>query len=282
MKKLRIILIPLFAAYFSILAAYVGFQRRLIYYPRPLNGTTPHQYGLNRYQEVSFPASDGVTVTGWWIEHPGKDPQRPVLLYCHGNAANLSLLSEVSKIFYDFGFDALLIDYRGYGNSQKAPLTEESVGRDASSAYQWLRARGIPENRIILWGHSLGSSVAAKLATQAHPAGLILEGAFPSIQAVARDKYPWLLILPFMIEDKFDTEKYVAHRACPLLEFHAERDTIIPIKMGEKVFEKAVGPKEWVVVKDTDHNDFPSVAYQYKKIVMDFVKKCEAVGQAVP
>ncbi len=274
MKQLKIVLIPIVLAYLTILGAYVGFQRKLVFVPRPLSGVTPRQYRLDRYEDVSFPASDGITLTGWWLEHPTKDPKRPILLYCHGNAANLSLLSEVSKIFYDFGFDALLIDYRCYGDSQKAPLSEEAVGTDALSAYQWLKTQGIPDDRIILWGHSLGSSVAARLATKIHPAGLILEGAFPSIQAVARDKYPWLLIFPFMIEDKFETEEYVTERTCPLLEFHAEKDTIIPIELGERVFEKAVGPKQWMVVKGIDHNDFPSVAYQYRKPIMDFVEKC--------
>jgi len=274
MKQIRIILIPLVLAYLSILGLYVAFQRKMIFHPVGLTGTTPADYHLKDYKDISFPSFDGVTLTGWWIEHPARDPHRPVLLYCHGNADCLSQLAEVSKIFYDFGFDTLIFDYRSYGGSEKAPLSEKAVDGDALTAYQWLRAKGIPDDRIIIWGHSLGSSVAAELATQIHPAGLILEGAFPSICAVSRKRTPWLLVFPFMVLDKFETEKYVAERTCPLLETHAEKDTVIPIQLGQRVFEEAVAPKQWLEIKGIDHNDFPSVAYQYEKPIQEFVESC--------
>jgi pimeloyl-ACP methyl ester carboxylesterase len=273
MKQWKIILIPVVLAYLTILGLFLLAQRTLIYRPTPLNGDTPQKYGLH-YQDVSFPSSDGITITGWWIQHPqGKTP-RPVLLYCHGNGANISLLSEVSRLFYDFGFDELLFDYRSFGASQHAPLSEIAVDADALAAYHWIQTRGVPENRMLIWGHSLGSSVAAWLATQTHPAGLILEGAFPSTRAISTKRYPWLLVFPFMIQDPFDTEAYVQKRTCPLLEFHAEKDTIIPIDLGERVFAKAVEPKQFVVVKGIDHNDFPSVAEEYKDVVMNFTKGC--------
>jgi hypothetical protein len=148
------------------------------------------------------------------------------------------------------------------------------MNTDAHTAYDWLRAKGIPEERILIWGHSLGSSVAAQLTTQVHPAGLILEGAFPSIYAVSRVRFPWLLLAPAMVHDKFETERYVAARSCPLLELHAERDTIIPISLGERVFRSATEPKQWLLVKDTDHNDFPSVASIYKAPIQKFVATC--------
>ncbi len=270
MKKL---LVSLVLAYLTIVAGYVVFQRKLIYHPVPVNGTTPKNYGIT-YQDVSFPSFDGVTLTGWWIEHPQKDPNRPVLLYCHGNGDCVSQLAEVSRIFYNFGFDELIFDYRSYGASGKAPLSEKALDGDALAAYEWLSVRGIPDNRIMIWGHSLGSSVAAELATQTRPAGLILEGAFPSIYAVSRLRNPWLLVLPFMIKDKFETGRYVTQRACPLLMIHAEKDTIIPIELGWRVFQGAEEPKQWIMVKNINHNDFPSVANEYEKPIREFVEKC--------
>jgi len=269
MKKM---LIPCLLAYLTVVAGYVAFQRKLVFHPVPLTGTTPKNYGL-KYKDISF-LSSGVTLTGWWIGHPGQDPRRPVLLYCHANADCVSQLDEVSKIFYDFGFDELIFDYRCYGGSEKGPLSEKAVETDALAAYDWLRGKNIPDKRIMIWGHSLGSSVAAWLSTQTHPAGLILEGAFPSVYAVSRSHYPWLLVFPFMIWDKFETGKYVSQRTCPLLEIHAEKDTIIPIELGQKVFEKAAEPKQWLVVKGINHNDFPSVAYQYQKPIQEFLEFC--------
>src|SRR5208282_2156039 len=111
MKQWKIILIPVVLAYLTVLGIFLLAQRSLIFFPTPLNGDTPQKFGLS-YKEVSFPSLDGTTLTGWWLKHPGENSARPVLLYCHGNGANLSLLSEVSRIFYDFGFDELLFDYR--------------------------------------------------------------------------------------------------------------------------------------------------------------------------
>jgi uncharacterized protein len=273
MKQAKIILIPIVLAYLTIVGVYFTLQRKMIFQPVALDGTTPKKYSQS-YRDVTFPSSDGVTLKGWWIEHPQRDSKRPVLLYCHGNGDCLSQLAEVSKLFYDFGFDALIFDYRSYGGSSKAPLSEKAVENDALAAYQWLKDKGIPDDRVLIWGHSLGSSVAANLATQTRPAGLILEGAFPSIYAVSRQRNPWLLLFPFMILDPFDTEKYVTQRACPLLMIHAERDTIIPIELGQRVFEKAADPKEWLLVKGINHNDFPSVAVKYKGSIQDFARRC--------
>ena len=276
MKKLFLILtVPLVLAYATIVAGFYLYQQNLVFVPRPLNGITPKKYGLTQYRDVKIKTPDGFTLDAWWIKHEDKK-HRPVLLYCHGNAANLSLLSEVSKIFYDYGFDALIFDYRSYGDStgKLSDLSEKAMDTDAMTAFKWLRKKGIEESDIIIWGHSLGSSVAAELAAGTHPAGLILEGAFPSIYSVSRARFPWLLIAPFMIHDKFTTANYVADRHCPLLEIHAEKDTIIPIGLGEEVFKTAAEPKEWLLAKNIDHNDFPSVASQYQEPIMNFVTKC--------
>lgn len=278
MKKLLLIVPPIAAllAYLTIVLLYYAFQRHIVFVPGPNNGMTPQKYGLTQYQDVKFKNPEGQILDAWWIHH--KDGKtHPALLYCHGNGANLSLLSEVSKLFYDFGFDALIFDYRAYGDSEgvKSDLSEKAVDEDAMAAFQWLKAKGINEHSIIIWGHSLGSSVAAELATQTHPAGLILEGAFPSVYAVSRYRYPWLMIFPFMIHDKFETINYVKERTCPLLEFHGENDTIIPFSLGQQVYQAAVDPKQWIAIPKMNHMDFPSLAMQYRKPIMDWVEKCE-------
>ena len=276
MKKIFYIFVPLVMAYLTIVYSYYADQRNLVFVPQKNNGTTPQKFGLTDYEEVKFKNPEGQMLDGWWIRH--EDGQtRPVLLYCHGNAANLSLLSEVSKLFYDFGFDALIFDYRAYGDSEgsKSDLSEKAVDEDAMSAMQWLKDKGIDEHSVIIWGQSLGSSVAAELATQTHPAGLILEGAFPSIYDVCRFRYPWLMIFPFMIHDQFNTIQYVTQRTCPLLEIHGENDTIIPFTLGQQVYQAATDPKQWLPVPTMNHMDFPSLATQYQQQIMDWVAKCE-------
>jgi hypothetical protein len=279
-KKLFIVLIPLVAAYITIVFSYYADQKNMVFVPHKNDGTTPQKFGLTDYTDVKFKNPEGQMLDAWWICH--QDGQtHPTLLYCHGNAANLSLLSQVSKLFYDFGFDALIFDYRAYGDSEgtKSDLSEKAVDEDAMSAFQWLKDKGIDEHSIIIWGQSLGSSVAAELATQTHPAGLILEGAFPSIYDVCRFRYPWLLIFPFMIHDQFNTIQYVTQRICPLLEIHGESDTIIPFALGQQVYQAAADPKQWLPVPNMNHMDFPSLATQYQQQIMDWVAKCEEAAK---
>ncbi|HVM33289.1 MAG TPA: alpha/beta hydrolase [bacterium] len=272
-RTLLTLLLPALLAYLTIVAAFDLKQKQIIFVPQPLDHvTTPLKYH-QPYEVVHFTAADGVTLNGWWVHHPGP-PTHPALVYCHGNAAMLSLLANVTHIFYRYGFDALVFDYRSYGDSEKAPLSEAAVDADALAAYRWVQAKGYPESRIFIWGHSLGSSVAAQLSTRTHPAGLFLEGAFPSIYDVSRARFPWLLVFPFMIHDPFRTEDYVQERTCPLLEIHGEKDTVIPIKLGEEVYARAAEPKQWIQIPQIDHLDFPSVSEQYREPIMDFVARC--------
>jgi fermentation-respiration switch protein FrsA (DUF1100 family) len=279
-KKSWMVLVPLVAAYLTIVFSYYADQKNMIFVPQKNNSTSPQKFGLTQFEAVHFKNPDGQMLSGWWISH--QDGQtHPTLLYCHGSAANLSLLSEVSKLFYDFGFDALIFDYRAYGDSEgsKSDLSEKAVDEDAMSAFQWLKDRGIDEKTILIWGQSLGSAVAAELATKTHPAGLILEGAFPSIYDVCRFRYPWLLIFPSMIHDPFNTALYVTQRTCPLLEIHGESDTLIPFSLGQQVYQAAVEPKQWIPVPNMNHNDFPGLATQYQQQIMDWVTKCEETAK---
>jgi fermentation-respiration switch protein FrsA (DUF1100 family) len=278
-RQLLILLIPALLGYLTIVAAFDLKQKHIIFVPQPLDHiTTPLKYH-QPYEVVNFTTADGVTLNGWWVHHPGSIQNRPALVYCHGNAAMLSLLANVTHIFYSYGFDALLFDYRSYGDSEKAPLSEAAVDADALAAYHWVETKGYPEKHIFIWGHSLGSSVAAELATKTHPAGLFLEGAFPSIYDVSRARFPWLLVFPFMIKDQFRTEDYVKERTCPLLEIHGEKDTVIPLRLGEEVYADAAEPKGWIEIPKIDHLDFPSVSKQYEKPIMDFVKQCLSVAR---
>ncbi len=276
MKQFFIVLLPLLFAYATVDVGFYADQRNLVFVPTRIADKTPKNYGLTDYDEVKIKNPAGQALNAWWVRHTDGQPH-PALIYCHGNGDDLSMLSEVSKLFYDYGFDALLFDYRGYGASEgtSADLSETAVDEDAQTAYNWLlKEKNVDEKNLVVWGHSLGSSVAAEIAAHNHPAGLILEGAFPSVYRVGRSRYPWLFLLPIMVHDKFPTIQYVTQRTCPLLMIHGENDHIIPIELGQEVFQAAAQPKQWMAVPGMNHLNFPSLALKYKDPVMDFVQKC--------
>ncbi|MGA6827251.1 alpha/beta hydrolase [Nitrospira sp. NS4] len=202
-------------------------------------------------EEVWFQSGDGTKLFGWYVE---AQADRPVVLWCHGNAGTIINRLENLRELFRLGLSVFLFDYRGYGRSQGKP-SEEGLYQDAVGAYDYLtRTRMIRPDRLILFGRSLGAAVAGELAAQRPAAGLILESSFPSIEAVAKHYYGgmpvhWLLGASFRLIDRLPL------LSLPKLIIHGDRDDIIPIELGRQVFEAAQPPKEWYVIRGADHNN---------------------------
>jgi len=244
--------------YGLILLLFFLSQRRMMFFPSPLGEARPTDAGL-RYEEVRIPSSEEVLLSGWFIPASETAKEPFTILYCHGNAANLSMLVGTAKALHDQGFALLLFDYREYGDSGRgrSGLSEETLAADARAAWSHLISRGVRKDRILVWGQSLGSAVAARLASETDPGGLVLEGSFPSTFRLARRLYPFVFLPPFLIWDRFETVKRVKERTCPLLVLHAGEDEIVPSDLGWKVFEAAAEPKRWLVVPEVGHNELP-------------------------
>ncbi|THJ24035.1 MAG: alpha/beta hydrolase [Nitrospira sp. CG24E] len=206
---------------------------------------------LQKPDRFWFQAADGARLFGWYVEALA---DRPVILWCHGNAGNIVHRIENLKLLYQLGLSVFLFDYRGYGRSQGKP-SEEGLYQDAFGAHDYLtRIRMIRSERVIIFGRSLGAAVAGELAAQKPAVGLILESSFPSIEAVAKFHYGglpvhWLLGTDFALTDR------LPHLSLPKLIIHGDKDDIIPIELGRQVFEAATPPKSFYVIPGADHNN---------------------------
>lgn len=227
-------------------------QRRMIYFPPRDYPLTPRDAGL-AYEDAWVTAADGVRSRGWWIPAGAASPAGRTVICFHGNATNVAGMLEGAFGWRARGWSCLLAEYRGYGESGGKP-TERGLYLDARAAYRWAVARGAKPGRIVVYGHSLGASVAAYLAAEEKVAGLVLEGSFPSTYAMARYHYWWILAPEFAIRDKFRTSEHVARAGCPVLFVHGEDDAIVPLKLGRRVFDAAREPKEMCVVPGVGHN----------------------------
>ncbi|TAJ10836.1 MAG: alpha/beta hydrolase [Nitrospirae bacterium] len=226
-------------------------DRFFVYHPAPwIDRDWARVSGLP-LQEVWFQAEDGTKLFGWYVENRATPV---VLLWCHGNAGNIIHRLENLVELYRLGFSVFLFDYRGYGRSQGRP-TEEGMYQDALAAYDYLAtSRHVAPERLLLFGRSLGGAVAGHVAVRRQAAGLILEGAFPSVAAVARAHYfglpvDWLLGAEFNLTDR------LAVLSLPVLVIHGGRDEIIPAELGRQVFDAARAPKDFYLVPGADHND---------------------------
>jgi fermentation-respiration switch protein FrsA (DUF1100 family) len=233
-----------------VLAVYL-MQARMLYLPhvpgRSLD-RTPAAIGAD-YTDVSIRASDGVRLHGWFL--PG-DSDR-VLLFFHGNAGNISHRLESIRQFLQLGLSVLIIDYRGYGQSE-GRTTEQGIYRDAEAAWQYLlEINGTPEGRILLFGRSMGASAAAYLAARHRPLAVVVESSFTSVPEIAVEYYPWLPVR-WLSRLRHSTEDFVRQAGCPVLVIHSRDDEIVPYRHGEAIFAAAGEPKVLLELRGT-HND---------------------------
>lgn len=210
------------------------------------------------FEEVSISASDGVALSMWWLP-AGEEAGAPAVICFHGNATNIGGMLDYAAVWHARGFSCLLAEYRGYGRCEGKP-TEKGLYRDALAAYQWVLTRDVKPDRIVVYGHSLGAAVAAWLAAEEPVAGVVLEGSFTSIHALARHHYWWLPAPEFIVLDKFPTATHIARARCPVLVIHGEDDTVAPIRFGRSVFEAAAEPKTWCAIPGAGHNDLNLLA----------------------
>lgn len=252
MNGLLSVVYALAIGYAVLAVALFFYQPNLLYFPdmpgRELE-VTPAAIGLD-YETLTLTTGDDERLNAWFI--PAEEA-RGTLLFCHGNAGNISHRLESIHIFHKLGLSVLIFDYRGYGQSSGIP-SEAGTYRDAESAWRYLvDVRGIRPERIILFGRSLGASIAAELASRTTPAGVILESAFTSVPDVAAGLYPWLPVR-WLSRYRYNTLEYLADIRSPVLIIHSHDDEIIPYSNAEILLAASHEPKQLLKLRG-GHND---------------------------
>ncbi|MBI4212849.1 MAG: alpha/beta hydrolase [Chloroflexi bacterium] len=268
MQRLLRFLLALGAAALGLLAARDTIERSFIYFPARDLITTPADAGL-RFEDVFFTAADGVPLHGWFVPGTGS----VTWFWFHGNGGNISHRVPDIHTFHDkLGVNIFIFDYRGYGRSGGTP-SEEGLYRDAEAALEVLRnRRDVDMGALLYFGRSLGAAVAIELATHHPPSGLVVEGAFGSVPAMARHAYPFLPVGP-LLRTRYDSLRKIQTLEVPLLVIHAERDEVVPLEMGRRLFEAAREPKRFFLVTGAHHNDTATVGGDhYLSALEDFVR----------
>lgn len=240
------------ALYLALVVLLLIFERNMVFLPqigRHSGDWAPPGLPI---ENVPLTTSDNVTLHAWWIPAPAAEF---TFLMFHGNAANLPNRADIYRFFHALPANILAVDYRGYGRSEGSP-TEAGVYLDARAAYDHLtRQRNIPAQRIIAFGASLGSAVAADLAAERPVAALIMEAPFPSAPAVARRVYPFLPGIGSLMRTRLDTAGKLARVRAPVLILHCTRDPVIAFSFGEATFAAAREPKHFARLDAACHED---------------------------
>ncbi len=230
------------------LAAYFG-QRRLMYFPDRAR-TLPVRAGLVGVEERVLKTPDGARIIAWYGR---ARPGQPTILYFHGNAGSLSARAPRIERFMGEGWGVYMMTYRGYGGGTGSPTEANNVA-DARLAYGALLLEGVEPSSIILYGESLGSGVAVRLATERQVGGVVLDAPYTSIVDVAAKAYPFLPVR-LLLADRYESTKYIGQVRVPLLILHGERDGVIPVAMGRELFRLANEPKQLAVFANGGHSD---------------------------
>jgi uncharacterized protein len=240
-------------------AALAWFGNRSIYFPMK----HPEGDWNTTASDVWIETEDNVRLHGWYAA----TRLDRVVLFLHGNAGNVTHRMDKIQRLTAAGMSVLVIDWRGYGRSEGWP-TERGLRRDARAAYEHLRKGGFGASQILLYGESLGTTVATLLAAEVPCAGLVLEAPFPNVQSVAGKVLP--VLGPLLVRG-YDAGSVMGRVSVPKLFIHGDRDEVIDLELGRRLFASAKEPKEFWLVKGAGHNDIAEVAgAQYTERLREF------------
>ncbi len=260
----------LLKGFLVIYAVIVGgvylFQRKLQYFPDADPVPLPQGREYLGLQTVALVSEDGSKLFSWYW--PGK--RSLTLVYFHGNGGNRGDRLDWIRDFHRLGYGVFILDYRGYGGSQGVP-TERGLYQDGQAALDWLREK--TEQKLVYLGESLGSGVAVEMATRITPAALIIQSGFSSVVDVAQKSYPYLPV-GLLMKDRYESLPKIRGVRCPLLFIHGDRDSTVPLSLGQALYDAAPEPKDWFLVPGASHSNVVDLGGQsYWKKIDDFLQR---------
>lgn len=266
--KIKRIAIVAISTYAGVCLLISFLQAKLIYFPSRGYASTPEDVGLT-YEQIQITTSDGIKIIGWYVPHPNAQAS---ILFFHGNAGNMSDRLFDLKQFHLAGYNTLMIDYRGYGESDGKP-TEQGTYLDAQAAWKYLTEdRKVSPDHIILFGRSLGGAVAIDLATHHPPAALIVESSFTSLTDIGKIHYP-LLPVRWVLRYRYESINKVSQINCPKLFIHGREDRLIPFENGKALFEAASKPKTFLETPGEHNTAGYAYAPEYTVQMIEFIRQ---------
>ena len=256
--------------YLMLVAGLYVVQRQLLYLP-DRSIPSPTASGVPEMGEVTLQTGDGLRLVAWY--RPATQ-RRTTILYLHGNGGHIGYRGERVRPFIDGGFGVLLVEYRGYGGNPGRP-SEAGLMSDARAALAFLDGAGVPSAETVLYGESLGSTVAVAIAAERAAGGrpvaaLVLEAPLSSVSDVAAYHYPWMPVR-WLLKDRFEAEARIADVGAPVLVVHGDADDIVPIRFGRALFEAAQEPKEAAWILGGGHEDLAQ--FGLGRMVLSFLDR---------
>ncbi|NKB58558.1 MAG: prolyl oligopeptidase family serine peptidase [Alphaproteobacteria bacterium] len=255
-----------FGVYAILIVALFFMQRSLLYHP---NQAVPDSagYRVPEMAAVRVPTEDGFDLLGWWREP--RDETQPAIAYFHGNSGHIGDRADKVRDYLDAGYGVLLLSYRYNAGSGGNP-SEDGLIADARAGLAFLKGAGIADERIVLYGESLGSGAAVAVAAAQTIGALVLEAPYSNMSELAQYHY-WYTPARWLVRDTLDSASRISKVTAPILVIHGERDRVIPPKFARMLFDAAPEPKEAHFLPEGQHNDL--LDYGLARLVIDFLDR---------
>lgn len=221
MKRVLLKILKIVAVlYILICGLLFFFQEKLIFFPQKLEKNYKFSFD-QRFEEVNIKTQDDKLLNGILFK---ADTSKGLIFYLHGNAGCLNSWGDVAKTYTDLNYDVFMLDYRGYGKSEGSIDGQSQFFQDIQTAYDKLKIK-YPEDKIIVLGYSIGTGLAAKIASTNNPRLLILQAPYYSLTDMMRHTYP--IIPTFILKYKFETDDYLKYCKMPVVIFHGNQDEVV-------------------------------------------------------
>lgn len=260
----QIFLIAITLGFLFVYLRYI--ESRSLFYPQKEIDYSPKDIGLD-FEDVYFQSQDGLKLNGWFI--PANNA-RYTVIFTHGNAGNISHRVEKLKFFNRLGCNVFIFDYRGYGRSQGSPC-EKGLYIDTKSAYDYLLSRTIIPGQLIGYGESLGGAFIIALALRNKMRALIVDSAFTS--AADMVKHLYRILPPWIFSSRLDSLSKIKSINVPKLIIHSRNDEIVPYKLGQKLYNAAGQPKEFLQIHGGHNSCFFESENILREKIADFIQK---------
>ena len=247
---------------FGILVYFI--QDKFIFKPEKLSADFKFKYDVP-FRELFFDVEQGVRINGL---HFYRDQPKGLILYFHGNSRSIKGWARYAKDFYRYDYDVVLVDYRGFGKSTGKRGEKQMLG-DMQFVYATL-LQDYQEHHMIIYGRSIGSGFAAKVASDNNPRYLILDAPYYSFMKVVERFLPFLP-LRYVLRYHLRTDKWIRRVNCHTYIIHGTKDRLIPIRNSEKL--QSINPNKITLIriKGGGHNNLPSFP-EYHNFIRDILK----------
>ncbi len=248
---MEMILIWIGGFYVALCLFFYFFQHFFFFRPEILGSGFQYKYDFP-HEELHFNMADGGYVNAVHFKVPNS---RGIIYYLKGNSRSIKGWGKFSKDFLSNGYDFIMMDYRGFGKS-KGKRSMKTLFNDATTVYDWVEER-YPNSKIVVFGRSMGSGIAAYVASEKQPELLILDSPYYQfIKNVTR--YAWFMPIKWLLRYNIDTRSYLGKTQCPIHIIHGTHDRLIPYAHSERLHAELPEKVKLHPIKKGKHNDLPS------------------------